>query len=126
MAVQNDCLVMQIDDIKIDGVLINIEQDSAYITNPTGWENEMVAAAQGEHGVKRKRVASTLKFKPMTDGNYAVDDYSSLKNREISFRDSITGKRGRVSKTTMLKHGDLGKSEMPEVEYGLSSKIQWL
>ena len=126
MAVQNDCLVMQIDDIKIDGVLINIEQDSAYITNPTGWENEMVAAAQGEHGVKRNRVASTLKFKPMTDGNYAVDDYSSLKNREISFRDSITGKRGRVSKTTMLKHGDLGKSEMPEVEYGLSSKIQWL
>ena len=122
----NDCLIYQIDSILINGVEENVEQDSAVITNPTGWENELVPAAIGEHGVKRKRVASTVKYKLITSGDYSAEKYTNLDRVEITFRDSLGNRRGRISKATCLKHGELGKGDLPEIEWGCSSKIQWL
>jgi hypothetical protein len=122
----NDCLTYQIDEVMIDGVMENIEQGSATITNPTGWENEMVTAAKGNHGVKRKRVAPTIKYKVIGDKNHTTKRYETLDTKQITFRDSMGNRRGRVSLATCIKHGEMGNGDSPEVEWGLSSPIQWL
>lgn len=123
----NDCLVFKIDQIMINGVAESIDDGSAVITNPTGWENEMVPAALGDHGVKRKRVASTIKYKrQLTGEDVNMKQYESLEKVEVTFRDVEKNRRGRVSNATMLKHGEIGNGDSPEVEIGLSSKIQWL
>lgn len=123
----NPCLTYQIDDIKINGVMINIEEGSGVLTDPTGWKNEMVNAALGNHGVKRKRVAPTLKFKEIPNGDdYDVKKHSALDAVEISFRDTKKNKRGRVSLATFLEHGEIGSGDSPEVTYGVISDVQWL
>lgn len=122
----NSCAILQIDQVMRNGVLEPIEQDSAFITNPTGWENEGVASGTGSHGVKRKRVVPMLTYKRMTTAGYNPDDYASLDECEITVRDSISGKRARISKATVAGHGELGKSDSPEIKYLLTSQIQWL
>lgn len=123
---KNDCLLYVIDEIMINGVLENTEQGSIELINPSGWENEAVASSTGDHGTKRKRVPTSIKFKRMTDGSYKPDQYTSLDSVQVSFRDTKTGRRGRVDKATYGKHGNLGNGDSPEIELIFNNAIQWL
>ena len=121
----NKCKQLQIDDIKINGVMIAIDDGSGVIDNYQGRENEAVPSALGDHSFKTKRVTPELKFKRQTSGGFDPSK-SDNSNAEISCRDTETGRRGRVSKSVIGKAGSIGNGESAEETWLLLSKIQWL
>ena len=121
----NECANSRYDKITVDGVPESLEEGSVSIVNPTGWEVEGVPATDGTSGSKYKRVTAGLKYKPMTNGQYSPQKYEPGSVHQLSFYDTLRDKRGRVSKATVAKHGELG-SDNPEVEWIFNTPIQWL
>ena len=122
----NDCLQLEIDEVYINGILENIEEGSASIENASGWENEGVASASGDHGTRRKRVVPVLKYKRLTDASFNPTAYGSLDLAEIAVRDKRTQRRGRISRATFGSYGELGGKDNPEIKWILNSPVQWL
>ncbi len=122
----NQCQQLQIDEVYINGVLEAFEEKSASIENPTGWDNEGVPAATGDHGTRRKRTVPMLKYKLMTGASFDVNKYGNLDLVEITVRDAVTQRRGRIARASYATMNDLGGGENPEVKWILNSPIQWL
>ncbi|AXF86398.1 hypothetical protein DTO96_102152 [Ephemeroptericola cinctiostellae] len=122
----NQCKQLNINDIKIDGVMIAIDDGSATIEDYQGRENEAVPSASGDHSFKSKRVTPKLKFKRQTSGVYDPSQNTDNENHEISFRDSDTGRRGRVTRAVVGTGGTIGNGDSAEETWLLLSKIQWL
>jgi hypothetical protein len=128
-SIMNQCLQLQIDEVTRGGITLRVESESVTIDKATGYEMQEVPAAVGDHGYTMKRVTPVVKFKLMTDelslANIDLNKIMAAGEEPVTLRDSISGKRARISRSVFKTIGEIGKGAA-DAEIMILSKIQWL
>lgn len=118
--------LFKIDTIVADGIALPIEDGGCTIEGAAGWEHTAVLASIGDDATSRKRIPRMLNAKVLFTNAYTPEQFSAMKDIQITVRDTQASKRGVAPACTFAKLGALGGGGPVDITFNLLSPIQWL
>ena len=117
--------LLHFDQVVARGIGLNTVDGSVVGSGFAGYENTAVPSSMGDDFSKRARVPRSLRMQVQFGPDMSPDDLRSIRDEQITARDSQSGRRVLMNRCTFASMGDLGAGPV-DVTFLVLSEPQWL
>jgi hypothetical protein len=117
--------LLHFDQVVVRGVGLNTVDGSVVGTGLAGWEATAVTSSMGDDFSKRARVPRTLRMQVQFGPEISPEDLRSVRDEQITARDSQSGRRMLANRCTFGSMGEVGAGPV-DVTFLVLSEPQWL
>lgn len=117
--------LLHFDQVMAKGVALPTVDGSVVGSGFAGYENTAVPSSLGDDYSKRARIPRSLRMQVQFGPTMSPDDLRSIRDEQISARDSQSGRRCLMTRCSFASMGDVGAGPV-DVTFLVLSEPQWL
>lgn len=117
--------LLHFDQVVVRGVGLDTVDGSVVGSGFAGYENTAVPSSMGDDYSKRARIARSLRMQVQFGPTVSPEDLRSIRDEQITARDSQSGRRVLMTRCTFASMGDVGAGPV-DVSFLVLAEPQWL